>query len=131
MASPTRRLHAAFAAIVCALAATPLLAAPYAYLSSGGSPHTLTVFDAEARSVVAGPVSVRDYHMAAAVSADGERLFALSRDASTASIGALTVISVATGQVETSFAVGTNPQDVATSPDGAKIYVVNSNDRTL
>ena len=48
-----------------------------------------------------------------------------------ASIGTLTVISVTTGQVETSFPVGANPQDVATSPDGAKIYVVNSNDRTL
>ena len=131
MASPTRRLHAAFAAILFAVAAAPVLAAPYAYLSSGGSPHTLTVFDAEARSVVAGPVSVGDYHMAAAVSADGERLFALSRDANTASIGTLTVISVTTGQVETSFAVGANPQDVATSPDGAKIYVVNSGDRTL
>jgi DNA-binding beta-propeller fold protein YncE len=122
------RLIGSLAFIALAPAA---IAAQYAYLANGATPHDIAIMDIETRTVVSGPVRVRDYHMAAAISADGDRLFALSRDANATSVGHLTVIATAGGAVLSSFAVGRNPQDVAASPDGTWIYVVNSADRTL
>ena len=119
------------AALACIAFAPAAAAAQYAYLANSAAPHDIAIMDIETRTVVSGPVRVRDFHMAAALSADGDRLFALSRDANATSVGHLTVIATAGGAVLQTIAVGRNPLDVAASPDGLWIYVVNSGDRTL
>lgn len=56
-----------------------------------------------------------------AISRDGQTLFSLR----TGTDGALTIIDEPTGTVRNVVPVGSNPQDVAVSPDGSRAYVVN------
>jgi YVTN family beta-propeller protein len=55
-----------------------------------------------------------------AVSSDGQTLFTLR----TGTDGALTIVDVPTATVRNVVPVGTNPEDVAVSPDGSHAYVV-------
>lgn len=46
-------------------------------------------------------------------------------------ISTITVVDVATLQVASTFAIGTNPNGIAITPDGAKLYVTNFNEENV
>ena len=120
--APSARGFAAFFAIILAmrfsLAAFPVEAAPFAYVTNGGS-STVSVIDTATNMVVA-TVPVGAIPSAAAVTPDGKHAYVAN-----ASIGSISVsvIDTATNVAVATVPFGMQPFGVAITPDGKHAYV--------
>ncbi len=120
--APSARGFAAFFAIILAmrfsLAAFPVEAAPFAYVTNGGS-STVSVIDTATNMVVA-TVPVGAIPSAAAVTPDGKHAYVAN-----ASIGStsVSVIDTATNVAVATVPFGMQPFGVAVTPDGKHAYV--------
>ena len=117
------RLVGIVAAAVLA-AATPVLAAPFAYVTSSFT-HDVSVIDTATNTVVASvPVGVSPFGVAAHPA--GSHVYVANFGSDTVS-----VISTATNSVVTTIPVQDGPFGVAVHPSGTRVYVANQFSDTI
>jgi YVTN family beta-propeller protein len=110
---------------------------PYAYITNSGD-NTVSVIDTQTNAVIAN-VTVGTYPDGVAVNPAGTRIYVVNANPYLKSVGTeglneeagngtVSVIDAATNTVIATIPLGYLPDGVAVSPDGTRIYVVNSDD---
>lgn len=96
---------------------------------------TVSVVDTTGNTVIGDPIRVGVAPFGVAVSRDGTRLYVIERGVRVDGAyrdGTVSVVDTATKAVIGSpLRVGVAPEDLAVSPDGAHIYVVNADEGTM
>jgi YVTN family beta-propeller protein len=109
------------------LMASTAAAAPFAYVTNGGSIFsngTVSVIDTATNTVVA-TVTVGGFPAGVAVTPDGKLVY-VANGRSPPPIGSVSVIDTATNTVVATVPVGNAPEGVAVTPDGKHAYVANA-----
>lgn len=113
--------------IVVSRAATPVTAAPFAYVANSGS-STVSVIDLANNTPVATvPVSAGPFGVA--VHPNGSAVYVTHPYESTASL--VSVIATATNTVTTTITVGLGSMGVTVHPSGTTFYVTNSDNPSV
>jgi uncharacterized repeat protein (TIGR02543 family) len=107
------------AALLSAIAAGNVCAAPFAYISNNAA-NTVSVIDTGTNTVV-DTIAVGSYPLGVTVNPSGSRVYVANHSSDTVS-----VIDTSTNAVVETISVGSGPQGIAVNPSGSRVYVANT-----